>query len=174
VQIREELGELLELLQQLRPKVSLEIGTADGGTLFLWTRATDPQGLVISVDKYPSWKTKLFESFGLPGQALAVLRADSHNKDTLDAIVARLSGKRVDFLFIDGDHSYEGVKRDFEMYGPLVRVGGLIAFHDIVPGPVDAVGGVPKLWSEIKTEHVYREIISNHNLHSFGIGVIFC
>jgi hypothetical protein len=33
-------------------------------------------------------------------------------------------------LFIDGDHRYEGVRRDFEMYSPLVGAGGLIAFHD--------------------------------------------
>jgi predicted O-methyltransferase YrrM len=43
--------------------------------------------------------------------------------------------KRLDFLFIDGDHTYEGVKQDFEMYTPLVRKGGLVAMHDIVPPP---------------------------------------
>jgi hypothetical protein len=47
-------------------------------------------------------------------------------------------------LFIDGDHTYEGVRRDFEMYSPLVRKGGIIAFHDIYPGPEESVGGVPK------------------------------
>jgi len=48
--------------------------------------------------------------------------------------------KRGDFLFIDGDHTYEGVEGDFEMYSPLVRRGGIIAFHDIVPGPPENVG----------------------------------
>jgi predicted O-methyltransferase YrrM len=38
----------------------------------------------------------------------------------------------VDLIFIDGDHSYEGVKQDFEIYAPLVRSDGLIAFHDIL------------------------------------------
>ena len=37
----------------------------------------------------------------------------------------------VDFLFIDGDHSLEGVKLDDEQYGQLVRSGGIIAFHDV-------------------------------------------
>jgi hypothetical protein len=32
-----------------------------------------------------------------------------------------LGGERVDFIFIDGDHTYEGVKRDFEMHSPLMR-----------------------------------------------------
>ena len=34
------------------------------------------------------------------------------------------------FLFIDGDHSYEGCKADFEAWSPLVKPGGMIAFHD--------------------------------------------
>jgi len=50
-----------------------------------------------------------------------------------------LNGEPLDFLFIDGDHTYEGVKRDFEMYSPLVRNGGIIAFHDIVKHPPETV-----------------------------------
>jgi hypothetical protein len=38
--------------------------------------------------------------------------------------------KSVDFLFIDGDHTYNGVKQDFELYYDKVRKGGLIYFHD--------------------------------------------
>jgi predicted O-methyltransferase YrrM len=35
-----------------------------------------------------------------------------------------------DVLFIDGDHSYDGVKADFERWGPHVRDGGHLLFHD--------------------------------------------
>ncbi|MFN6069283.1 MAG: class I SAM-dependent methyltransferase, partial [Pseudanabaena sp.] len=42
-----------------------------------------------------------------------------------------LNGDKIDFLFIDGDHTYEGVRQDYEMYSPLVQKGGYIAFHDI-------------------------------------------
>lgn len=37
---------------------------------------------------------------------------------------------QIDFLFIDGDHNYEGVKVDWDLYKPLLRDGSLIAFHD--------------------------------------------
>lgn len=37
----------------------------------------------------------------------------------------------IDFLFIDGDHSYEGVLQDLEGWVPKVRSGGLVAGHDI-------------------------------------------
>ena len=40
-------------------------------------------------------------------------------------------GEPLDLLFIDGDHSYDGVRADFELYGRLVRPGGLIALHDV-------------------------------------------
>jgi hypothetical protein len=58
----------------------------------------------------------------------------------------------VDFLFIDGDHSYEGVKKDFEMYSPLVKSGGLIAFHDIVDTDLirSAGHGVHIFWRQLK------------------------
>jgi predicted O-methyltransferase YrrM len=35
-----------------------------------------------------------------------------------------------DFLFIDGDHSYEGCRKDWDIYSPFVRSGGIIVFHD--------------------------------------------
>lgn len=43
----------------------------------------------------------------------------------------------VSFVFIDGDHSYTAVKKDFELWFPKVAVGGVMAFHDSTnwPGP---------------------------------------
>jgi len=37
---------------------------------------------------------------------------------------------QIDFLFIDGDHSYEGVKTDFDLYSNLLSDRGIIAIHD--------------------------------------------
>jgi predicted O-methyltransferase YrrM len=37
---------------------------------------------------------------------------------------------RIDFLFIDGDHSYEGVKQDWDLYSKLLLPGSIVAFHD--------------------------------------------
>jgi hypothetical protein len=39
-------------------------------------------------------------------------------------------GIQVDFLFIDGDHSYEGVKTDFELYSQILSENGVIVIHD--------------------------------------------
>lgn len=41
-----------------------------------------------------------------------------------------LQGIKIDFLFIDGDHSYEGVKLDFDLYQNIISDFGIIAIHD--------------------------------------------
>lgn len=41
--------------------------------------------------------------------------------------------RKIDFLFIDGSHVYEDVLRDFETFGPHVKAGSIIAFHDVLP-----------------------------------------
>lgn len=44
--------------------------------------------------------------------------------------VSMWADKSLDFVFIDGDHSYEGARKDFEMYIPKVRSGGVVSGHD--------------------------------------------
>ena len=44
--------------------------------------------------------------------------------------VAKQWDKQIDFLFIDGDHGYEGVVKDINNFVPFVKEGGIIAFHD--------------------------------------------
>lgn len=45
--------------------------------------------------------------------------------------VESLTGGEVDFLFIDGDHSYNGVKKDWDFYSPFLKKGAIVAFHDV-------------------------------------------
>jgi len=61
------------------------------------------------------------------------------------------------------------------MYSPLVRKGGIIAFHDIVPGPQENVGGVPKFWKELKKKLgtiKVMEIVKDWNQGGYGIGLV--
>jgi predicted O-methyltransferase YrrM len=62
---------------------------------------------------------------------------------------ALLQGRPIDFLMIDGDHRYEGVKSDFLLYSCLMKEGGLIAFHDILLHPQVSACEVEKLWKQI-------------------------
>ena len=74
-----------------------------------------------------------------------MLEADSHDRATLERVRTFFADRPVDVLFIDGDHTYAGIRSDYEMYGPLVRDGGIVAFHDIVPGLESDVAGYPLL-----------------------------
>jgi len=54
----------------------------------------------------------------------------------------------IDALFIDGLHEYENVKKDFEEWSPLIKVGGFVLFHDVhngFPGIQRFVGDIAQL-----------------------------
>lgn len=190
-QRKTEILGLLRLLERSRPQRVVEIGTASGGTLFMLTQVAAPDATIVSVDlpggrlgggsssihhRYPRWRTRLYRGFARPGQTVHSMRADSHHASTVDEVQQRLSHGKVDFLFVDGDHSYDGVSRDFELYLPLVRKGGLVAFHDIVPGGPGKhgdPGDVPRFWAEVRDrEAVEAEYVEDWEWGSCGIGVI--
>ena len=182
IQIREEIKNLLLILDKVKPKVILEIGTARGGTLFLFSNIADEEATLISVDLYQTVEKRILFRYIKKGkQKIFLIQGDSHKIEILRKIKGILKGRNVDFLFIDGDHSYEGVKKDFEMYSPLVRKGGIIAFHDIVPDYYTKygiktsswAGEVYKFWNEIKGKYEHLEIIKDRNQDGYGIGVLF-
>ena len=180
-QVQGEILELLRILDKMKPKVVLEIGTAGGGTLFLFSRIASDDTTIISIDLpggkfgggYPKWKIPLYKSFARKNSKIHLIRADSHNQETLEKVKNILNDKKIDFLFIDGDHSYQGVKKDFEMYDSLVRKGGIIAFHDICFHPPETGCEVHSFWNEIRENFTYHEIVKDLNQGWGGIGVIY-
>jgi predicted O-methyltransferase YrrM len=52
----------------------------------------------------------------------------------------RWDGGSVDFVFVDGDHSEDGVRDDWEAWNRHIRPGGNVAFHDARDGQPDGVG----------------------------------
>jgi cephalosporin hydroxylase len=178
--VREEITDLLEEVKKEEPRVMIEIGTAMGGTLFLFCRAAAEIATIISIDLpggefgggYSSLRIPLYKAFKLPKQRIHLIRADSHKEATLQQVKRVLNGEKADLLFIDGDHSYNGIKMDFEMFSPLVKDGGLIALHDIVVHPVETGCEVNKFWEEIKNRYEYTEFVSDWNQGWAGIGTI--
>jgi cephalosporin hydroxylase len=175
IQSRNEFVSLLRTVSNPQPIRLLEIGTASGGTLFMFTRVAADNAKIASVDLpngsfgggYPPKKISLYQAFALPNQQLKLIRADSHAPETFERVKEYFDGQPIDFIFIDGDHTYEGVRNDFEMYKRLIKRGGYIAFHDTVYAE-----GVKRFWSEIKEQHETKwEFISNKNPR-YGIGVL--
>jgi predicted O-methyltransferase YrrM len=181
LQVRSEITALVERVSSLAPQTLLQIGTATGGTLFLLTRFASPDAVVVTVDLphgplgrgYTGWMEDLYNSFARDRQRVELVLGDSHGQAIHRRTARALGGRELDFLFIDGDHSYEGVSRDWEMYSPLVRSGGHVAFHDIVPGPLDRVGGVPRFWREVKGQGSQAtEFVESWDQGRCGIGLL--
>ena len=180
-QVPSELRALLELLAKEPPRAVLEIGTGRGGTLFLFAAVARPDATLVSVDAADAEvfggrraykrRARLYRALGRPDQRIVFILGDSHDDKTREEIVTALEGQRLDFLFIDGDHTLEGVDADFRTYSPLVRPGGLVAFHDIVPGPPEFVGGVPDFWTRVR-EADSLEFVEDWRQGGCGIGVL--
>lgn len=182
IQKRSEVLRLLEVVRELRPSTVCEIGAAGGGTAFLFAHASAPGATIVSVDlEFSDARRAAIEGFARRGQSIVCVRGDSHDSATLDVVRRALKGRALDVLYLDGDHSREGVASDFSMYGPLVRPGGLVVFHDIVPDyrtrygteTSSDTGGVPEFWDEIKLAHrMVEEIVEDETQDGFGIGVL--
>lgn len=178
-QVRSEIAGLIDRLRTLAPRTIVEIGTHKGGNSFLFCHALESAKRIIGVDLCVQNGDKLVH-FVHPGQQYFVLHGDSQVEAMKQRVMAKLSGRQVDFLFIDGDHSYKGVKADFELYAPLVRKGGIIALHDIVSDHRTRygrdtgcyAGEVYRFWDELKARYRCEELVDDPDQDGFGIGVV--
>lgn len=181
-QHREEIAPLLERIRAIEPRHVCEIGSRRGGNLFLFTRVAHAEARLLSIDiGLDPIRQQAHAKLGRARQSITCLRADSHAESTREAVARWLGSASLDFLFIDGDHNYAGVKQDFAVFSPFVRPGGLIAFHDIVPDerlrghtPTgNWVGEVPVFWRELRASHPNSwEFIANPDQDGYGIGLI--
>lgn len=182
-QKRSEIKYLYDIIRQRRCKTLCEIGTLRGRTLFMFCKAAQEDAKIVSVD-INSTITRRHALRKLPktGQKLKLVAGDSHSIKVERQIQSEFHKTGLDFLFIDGDHSFIGVLNDFARYSPLVNRGGIIAFHDIQPDRFmttgvktsSYVGGVPIFWEMIqKMGYQTSQFIEDSNQDGYGIGIIY-
>lgn len=170
-QVPWELEEAMAACEELRPQVVLEVGVQHGGTLARWAMCAAEDALIVGVDAHPPSEAAIPRG---PRQTVALVEGDSHSAATMDAVRDVLHGRPVDWLFIDGDHSWEGVSADYRAFAPLVRPGGIVAFHDICAHPSSASCHVDRLWNRLAVRHPdrAREIIWSRDQNWAGIGLL--
>ena len=124
----------------------VDIGVLFGGSLIAHLEVLKLMGLqqlVVGIDPFKGFYGKKEEPLtGLPITEDTVfknIQTCKHDKIFVKIIpeysesknaLKELQGRKVITLMIDGDHSYEGVKKDWELYSPLVVPGGYVIFDD--------------------------------------------
>lgn len=181
-QIEWEIDELTRIYKELKPMKVLEIGAQNGGSLYRWLVNAQPGATVIAIDQWkksemkidpvPRWRAMVPE-----GIDFYPIIGDSHSWNTYNEVMDIIGPSfKIDFLFIDGDHTYEGAKRDWEMYSSLVKPGGIVAFHDLITPDFSPHIGVPELWREIQRQgYVTKELFARPKGKQpwGGIGVVY-
>jgi len=132
----------LFLGEHARHRLYMEIGSASGGAcLFLQREVGFDRLLSIDDGSHPR-ASEQDNNFGqIPN--LTRFIGDSHSVAAREFLAKHCGKASIDVAFIDGDHSYEGVKKDVEMTLPFCRKGALVLFHDTI-----ACDDVNQIWKE--------------------------
>lgn len=163
-QLPGEIWPFAEWLWNRHPHNVLEIGVRHGGTSALWHGLCTGQVIGIDwngADSLRDTQESRGKELELAYDRYRFVLGDSHLALTQYKVLHYLNHNdcadydRVDFIFIDGDHSYKGVRQDFYEYRHLLAAGGCIAFHDIVDTPTtrNAGQGVFRFWNELKDRY---------------------
>jgi cephalosporin hydroxylase len=169
-----ELAPALAFLRRRSLRTVVEIGTFLGGTLWGWCQIAEPDAVIVSIDlpgammDLPVAPVAELARFARERQQLHFLRSDSHDQATVQELRTLLGERQIDLLMIDGDHSLEGVRADFDLYSPLVAAGGFVAFHDILTHD-DRSAEVARFWREVRGRYPHVEFTDPGDDWGFGV-----
>jgi len=153
---------LFGLVETLRPDVCVEIGSARGLSACFVGLALKHQkhGKLYAIDPHEptAWNDEAsVDTYAVMRKNLRACGVDGYVE-----IVRSYSGdaakgwtRPIDMIFIDGDHSYDGVRRDWDLFIPFVRDFGVVIFHDTMwdvaePSAKRADMGVPRFVDELR------------------------
>jgi len=146
-----ELAHVIDLIIKMKYSTMIEIGSGHGWTsTFIQSVVSKFQPFsVTSVDKNPN----CYEEVSHVSEVNFLNESSNDVKDVFDV------------AFIDADHSYDGVKNDYDKVGKSAK---MCILHDI-----DDVfcPGVKRLWNDVKKRGLSREFVCNRD--KLGLGILF-
>jgi hypothetical protein len=162
-----------DLVHALRPRVFVELGTQAGLSYFGICQAVREHGLTTRCYGVDTWAGD--EHTGTYDDSTWVDVSDynqAHYADMSELLrmrfeeaLPRFADETIDLLHIDGFHSYDAVKTDFETWCPKAAPGAIVLFHDVQARMKDF--GAWRFWRELEAEH---ETFLFH--HGYGLGVL--
>lgn len=162
------------LVNEVTPKVLVELGTHSGNSYFSFCQSVKELDLSTKCYAVDTWQGD--EHAGSYSDEIFA-QVDSHNRDryakfsqlmrmTFDEATDYFADGSIDLLHIDGLHTYDAVRHDFENWLPKLAPGAVVLLHDTNVRERDF--GVWKLWEELAER--YPDNLEF--LHSNGLGVL--
>lgn len=158
------------IIEVVRPQRVVELGVHNGTSYFAFCQAVKKLNLTTTVYGVDSWQGDEHAGFYANDiyQKVSTYNDAHYNqfstliKSTFDETVNYFTDKSINLLHIDGFHTYEAVKHDFETWLPKLADNAIVILHDI--NVRERNFGVYKLWEELKTTYQHFQFDFGHGL----------
>lgn len=164
------------LMSVLRPAIVVELGTHHGTSFLAFCQIVEQKAIPAKVFAVDTWEGD--HQAGAYGNEVYMALRDYQQRNyagqsemlrmTFDDALAYFDDGSVDLLHIDGLHTYEAVRHDFETWLPKVSSRGVVIFHDTCVRGGDF--GVWKFWAEIRGQYPSFEFTHTHGLGVLMVG----
>jgi hypothetical protein len=164
------------LVDVMRPSTVVELGTHNGVSYSAICQAVKSLGLRTRCYAVDTWKGD--EHSGFYPEEIYRNFATFHDRhysafsrlvrSTFDEALPHFKDRSIDLLHIDGFHTYEAVRHDFESWFPKLSPDAVILFHDT--NVRENNFGVFRLWSEVVSGRLHFNFLHGHGLGVLGLG----